>query len=322
MHHEGRDEKMSVTHREKIMLSLLLVIAVLAGSYYLVISPSLEKYNNLQDEKAVAQAAVDELNITLAGYAAVEKNVAELGDEIQNLTTKFYPSIIQQKLFLKVDEFISTSGVRVNGISLAGQNGIAINTQYQEQTTTSGVNPAPQAAEGESAEGTSTEINTSGKLVDLAQQYYIITGTNNGEPVTDSNGMDASVISASLAGVEVLSASLDFTGTYDQIRTFVKLMEAENRYIQIKSVNYSGIVTQENQNTDNTQTDANEAQDNTEDADTAEESATDTNTSEETTTPITNNATIQSGLIQGAITLDFYAVPKIFEQDEDYKVWP
>lgn len=313
---------MSVTHREKIMLSLLLVIAVLAGSYYLVISPSLEKYNSLQDEKALAQAAVDELNIALAGYDTVEKNVAELGNEIQNLTTKFYPSIIQQKLFLKVDEFISSSGVRVNGISLAGQNGIAMNTQYQEQSTTSEVNPVPQTAEGESGEGTSAEINTSGKLADLAQQYYTITGTNSGEPVTDSNGIDASIISASLTGVEVLSASLDFTGTYDQIRTFVKLMEAENRYIQIRSINYSGIVTQGNQGTDNTQIDANEAQDNTEDAGTAEESEPNTDASEETTTPNTNNATIQSGLIQGAITLDFYAVPKLFQQDTEYEAWP
>jgi type IV pilus assembly protein PilO len=278
---------MSVSHREKIMLLALLLVAVIAAGYYFVFVPVMEKSDELDARMEDVQLQADEIEIELAALPRVQEEVQNYETSLADLSARFYPEIIQEKLILQVDDFIKESGIVASVYSYSMQEGLTITNFQTNETST----------------------------VESDQQSETETTTQENSTNTAANEIQSA--ETTIPDATVLSVNMQFSGSYDQLREFISLVEKSGRAIYLSDLTYQVEYTEtENVNpevptpTDTQQTDEPTTEDGNQEPD-AE--APDTQDSP-ATEPVVSG-------VRGSFTIDFYSIQKDIDQDADYYKW-
>lgn len=277
---------MNVSHREKIMLLALLFVAVIAAGYYFVFVPTMDKTNELNSRQLDVQAQADEIQIELASFPKVQEEVLSYETSLADISAKFYPEIIQEKLMLQVDDFIQQSGIVASVFSYSTQQGLTV-TNYQ------------------STEQKPTEINSQDEP-DVSQAA-----------AADSTN-EIQAVETIIADAGVFSVNMQFSGSSDQLREFIKLVEESGRAVRLSDLTYQVEYTETE-----TATSENPVSTDTEQA----EETIDDDADTEVTTPVlpdvpssTSVQSVASG-IKGSFIINFYSIDKVFDQDADYYKW-
>lgn len=230
---------MKLTKREKILLVILGVCAVLALLYYAVITPQLSMVSKLEGKAQEYSQTLESIKLKASTDNPLFKEYKILNAKAQGFMQGYYPSIIQESILIMLDSKIKESGIEVSTISFTEPAWVQLSQSKEEQ---------PQQ---------------SNELKELAEQIADKVKT---APAAQNKESKENILST----VENMTVSIAFQGTYNQFYSFLKAVEQENRSIVVSSVKLAS-----------------------------------------------NGSTA----IEGEIILDFYAIPKPFEQDDEYLKW-
>lgn len=278
---------MNVSHREKIMLLALLLVAFIAAGYYFVFIPVMDKSDSLILQQADFQAQADEIQIQLAALPGIEDEVQSLESSLAELSARYYPEILQEKLILQVDDFIKQSGIVASVYSYSSQQGVTITNYTTAEQPTSEQQTAVSDQQSNNSESSQPEVDES---------------TTSGIQSVESTIADAGVF----------KVDMQFSGTYEQLRKFVTLIENSGKAIKLNNLNYQVEYTEVESVVPGATTPVvNDQPDNDEES---------TNTEETVNAPETIVESVAGG-IRGKFSLEFYTINKIIDQDADYYNW-
>lgn len=228
--------KLRLTDREKILLTVLSICLVVAALYYAAIKPQLDMVSTLQNKAREYSVIIKDTKAKASLDHPIYKEYKVLNAKTQNLLQRFYPSIIQEEFILLLDEKINKSGIAITSITFleSEQSNVVQKKEKQLEQITDLEALTKEIRNGIRPEQKKQENNNAAQEQELT--------------------------------IDRMTISIEFTGSYSQVYSFLNEIELENRSISCNELNLSSI-----------------------------------------------NANILSGIA----VLDFYAIPKPFDQEED-----
>ena len=205
---------MKLNPREKVMLSLLGIVAVLAFSYYIIIRPPLDKIDTLRAEENTVKSQIREIERELTTGANLEEQIEELSTKIEEMTEMFYPVILTEKTIVIFDKIVEDTGIKntttnygkssVSEVKVISQKADAVNYHLKElEQKYRAIYPLP------------VELDTE------SQPDSIPAGT---------------AIPPEMKKLEAASVTLQLQGTYEQMVTFIDSVEKLGKTVMIASL--------------------------------------------------------------------------------------
>lgn len=248
---------MKLSSRERIMLTILVIIAIYGLSYYFIFIPRLDKMDAIKLERENMKQQMDQLKQEIASVDSLEKDFDKMNSEIQEKSKTFLPSIFQSKLIIILNQLSEKSQVQV----MAAQFVPPIIVPFEEGSKNVELdfpikNLVKDYKNDTSKASTDANINGNGDAT---------------QATLDSNKSNSEQAAAPATVVEKMSVTFNCSSDYMQMMAFIKGIEALNRTIIINNLDIK----------------------------------------------------MENGLLNSSITLDFYALPKLHDdQDKEYYNWP
>jgi type IV pilus assembly protein PilO len=242
---------MKLSKREKIMLIVLATILVLGGIYYFLLMPQMEKLEHLEEERDRLIMSLQSAKSKLVKNKKADEEFELLYNKIEEKTRPFYPEILQDRIVLIINGIIAESEIASSSLVFSDIKTIPFEPDVDEPAS---IIPLQEI------------VNRYFNIADASRDT-----THKNTSSKDISGKDGSAEQDNLKILPFISITLQYQGTFEQIMSFVRNIEALGRTILIKNFSIS--------------------------------------TGEEDT-------------LTGSIQLDFYALPKIHCQDEEYLDWP
>lgn len=265
---------MKLTFREKIMLMVLGGIAVIALFYYFLVTPQLDKLVQLGVERQAVRQEVQRVEAQIASMDSIKQQYETLNTRIAEKTTRFFPTILQDKLITVLQDLLDRTAVKAEGANFALLEAVPLETpktehekqspagqlvtQYQQlngNTAGAKTQQEKEPAAQETQQTQETQDAQTGQTAQEAQNTQTQTLAQTQEPLSLDQG---------------LTVTIQFTASYEQLMSFIKSLEALDRTILVKNLSVTKT---------------------------------------------------EDGTLNGTILVDFYALPKITEQDETYFQW-
>lgn len=233
---------MKMSQREKNLL--IIVSCVLAAVLYFqfIFTPKQVEIAQLENELFDVQTRYDQVMQNINSLQSRKEKIKKITASISESTSVLYPTLIQEKIILALDELINETGV----IATIGFS--QISAQAVEPFT-GGTYESPQSS-----------------LSSLSNQYSSLT---NAETMMEESVKNDSLITSN-STVEVMSIGLSFTGTYEVVKAFIDAIQSWEYNLVLSNLSL---------------------------------------------TPLNENE------VSGSTTLEFYAVPKLSDQDQEYLEW-
>ena len=234
---------MKMSQREKSLLMIVSCVLVAVLYFQFIFSPKQNKVNQLENELFDVQTRYDQVMENISSLESRKDKIKKITASVSETTSVLYPTLIQEKIILALDELINETGI-------AATIGFSQISAQAVQPFTGGTYELPKSS-----------------LSSLTDQYSDLTTS---EPVVeeiDSNS-ESSVTSNSTA--EVMSIGLSFTGTYEVVKTFIDAIQSWKYNLVLSNLSL---------------------------------------------TPLNESE------VTGSTTLEFYAIPKLSNQDQEYLEW-
>lgn len=207
---------MKLTKREVILITLLLVVALIYGTYTFLAKPLQERYFKLIDERASVEQQEMDLNLKLAQKPNLEKRVAEIKDNIGELSPVVIDPLVPELISNYLLDQLADSNLIVDSISM-GQ--------------VSDLGAGALAATKPGAEGDEAMVD------DQAA-----------EPAAEGEASAADVNSSALPEGQTarqMSISISLRGNYSEIYQFMASLEDEARAVEIDNISLGSIAAAE-----------------------------------------------------------------------------
>ena len=233
---------MKMSQREKNLLIIVSCVLVAVLYFQFIFVPKQDEIAQLENELFDVQTRYDQVMQNINSLQSRKEKIKKITASISENTSALYPTLIQEKFILALDELINETGVMATiGFSQISAQAV--------QPFTGGTYESPQSS-----------------LSSLANEYADLT--------TDETVMEESVKNDSLvtsnSTVEVMSIGLSFTGTYEVVKAFIDAIQSWEYNLVLSNLSL---------------------------------------------TPLNENE------VSGSTTLEFYAVPKLSDQDQEYLEW-
>lgn len=231
-----------MSQREKNLLIIVSCVLVAVLYFQFIFVPKQDEIAQLENELFDVQTRYDQVMQNINSLQSRKEKIKKITASISENTSALYPTLIQEKIILALDELINETGVMATiGFSQISAQAV--------QPFTGGTYESPQSS-----------------LSSLANEYADLT--------TDETVMEESVKNDSLvtsnSTVEVMSIGLSFTGTYEVVKAFIDAIQSWEYNLVLSNLSL---------------------------------------------TPLNENE------VSGSTTLEFYAVPKLSDQDQEYLEW-
>lgn len=233
---------MKMSQREKNLL--IIVSCVLAAVLYFqfIFVPKQDEIAQLENELFDVQTRYDQVMQNINSLQSRKEKIKKITASISENTSALYPTLIQEKFILALDELINETGVMATiGFSQISAQAV--------QPFTGGTYESPQSS-----------------LSSLVNEYADLT---TDETVTEESVKNDSLVTSN-STVEVMSIGLSFTGTYEVVKAFIDAIQSWEYNLVLSNLSL---------------------------------------------TPLNENE------VSGSTTLEFYAVPKLSDQDQEYLEW-
>ncbi|MBL4933359.1 hypothetical protein [Clostridium paridis] len=232
---------MKISSREKFLLGILLTALIIVGYYELVFVNQRAIVNKLKNTKAETEMKYNTVMDTVNSLDKKKEDLKVLKSKIYDKSEKLYPTIIQEKIIVELDDLLKKSNVNGSiSFSDISVKGIELSASKTQKLPENSFEPFIKQYNGDSTSNTSEKNDT-----------------NNPSKDTSLN-------------VEQIKVTLNYTGTYDNLMKLISNIEQNSKKIVLSNlVVMSGGTTQ----------------------------------------------------VNGSLVLNYYSVPKVDKQDEDYFNW-
>ena len=235
---------MKMSQREKYLLTIVGCILVGVLYYQFLYTSQKEKLELAKNQLFEVQARHDQVMSNIATLPKRQKDIKGLTASITERTSSYYPTLIQEKIILELNEIIEETGITASF-------SFSPITAQNVQPLSAGEYLSPQST----LEPLVNELASINEEVEEAENDEMASGQNS---------------EASSATAEVLTVSMTFSGSYETIKTFIDMIQSWNYNLIITNLSLS---------------------------------------------PQTDNE------VAGSFNLEFYGLPKLQLQDQDYLTW-
>lgn len=187
---------MKLTKREKLMLQVFCMVAIVALSYYFIIIPQIDNLKVVSEQLIAKDLEVSMVKTEIASIPSLEEEVSTFDMQIQDSTEQFFPELLQKKLIVILDKVFNDSGISAESISFSQINVPTIEGVLPDTATT------PDAA-------ATPDTTTPSDVISQKQRIPI---------------------------VESMSITIPLKGSYEQIMESITKLEEMNRVIIINSI--------------------------------------------------------------------------------------
>lgn len=235
---------MKMSQREKSLLMIVSCVLVAVLYFQFIFSPKQNKVNQLENELFDVQTRYDQVMENISSLESRKDKIKKITASVSETTSVLYPTLIQEKIILALDELINETGI-------AATIGFSQISAQAVQPFTGGTYELPQSS-----------------LSALTDQYSGLTTSESVEEEGIDSDSDSAITSNSTA--EVMSIGLSFTGTYEVVKTFIDAIQSWEYNLVLSNLSL---------------------------------------------TPLNESE------VTGSTTLEFYAIPKLSNQDQEYLEW-
>lgn len=102
-----------LTKNEKFLLTLLGIVLLVWGSYRFVITPQVQKIENLSAQKLEYQGKIDEINDVLRKESNINKEWDRLHKEKEDIISQYFPKLDQAQIIYLLNDLLEQEAVSV-----------------------------------------------------------------------------------------------------------------------------------------------------------------------------------------------------------------
>ena len=217
---------MKISQREKYLLTLIGCVLVGVLYYQFMYVPQQEKLAQKELELQDTQIRYDEVMQNIATLEARQEKIKGISANVNELTYDYYPTLIQERLILELDDLIKESDVTAT-LSFSPITSAAV---------------APLTAPG--------AIKPESSLKPFVDEYDVLTqegATSSDKEVEDSKNPQEEAPEASTdteesttgATAEILTVGVTFNGSYENVKAFIDEIQAHRYNIIITNLSLS-----------------------------------------------------------------------------------
>ena len=194
---------MKISQREKYLLMVVGCVLVVVLYYQFVLTPQKEKVATLEGQLMEVQARYDQVMSNIATLPQRQEKIKGLTASISERTSAYYPTLIQEKIILELDEIIEKTGIKAT-------SSFSTISAQTVQGLTAGEYVKPQSS-----------------LEPLVDEIKGLQSGNQQDSSTeaDQDASNESNVGTSSASAEVLTVSMTFNGSYEVVKTFIDTIQ-------------------------------------------------------------------------------------------------
>ncbi|MBP8988746.1 MAG: hypothetical protein KBG64_00825 [Clostridia bacterium] len=200
---------MTLSKREKLLLIMLLIVALLLIEFRLIITPGLEKYDRLIEERDAAQDEVQMIELNMAEARQNEKKRDENLTQIRELSDRYFNELQTDALLVRTHDLLLEEGLNPS--------------QYQIQPIQAS-SPVPEEY---------MPMTLSYELKNLSQAYWLLTGNEQPGSQIPEETQDLTGVNDQ---IEQLQISFSARGTYSQLNDYLNAITKLNRSLIVTSL--------------------------------------------------------------------------------------
>lgn len=241
---------MKLNKREKILLSVMVVVLLTGGYYKFVFSPQRAKINSLIQQKEENNNKLQNVNKQLASKSKIETDIKVLNSKLLDMTSELFPEIKQENFIITIDKILQDAKLRGINLSFSDIKAVPVETANSEDKN-----------------------DKTSSLKSIVDEY-------NGAPVkkqdnkkSDNNNSKENKDSKDnkdKPSAENISLNISFKGPFQNVMQFIKGIESYSKKIVVSNLQIS-----------------------------------------------------QGGTdgVTGSMQLEFYAIPKVSNEDKEFFKW-
>lgn len=202
---------MKMTNREKKLLFILFIVAFGAIYYQFVYLTQQEKIAQKQEELTILNEKINIEKGKIDPNNELEQAYKVINSKDAQVSERFFPFIMQEKLITLLDGMITQTGLEVSSISFSKAEIAEIKKEKEKKEQTSTL------------------------LQELVNAYLGRATQNNQASQGEENEEDPTPVQ-----IKKMSATVNFEGTYEQLTDFIKIIEGHSKKILIENIVLAG----------------------------------------------------------------------------------
>lgn len=216
---------MKISKREKYLLGMLGTLIIVFAYYQFIYTKQVEKLNEKRAEKSNVEEQYNKVLNEIKSLEAKEEEVKTLKISAIEKSKILYPVIVQEKIIIEIDKLLNDSNLTGN-IAFSPIEVAEVEELKSEEIikAESSLKEIVDEYEGNSIASSEKENANSTE------------GTNsNSEANTETN----TNVEGEKATSEQLKVAINFSGSYENLKKFIKSIEDYERKIVITNINIS-----------------------------------------------------------------------------------
>lgn len=220
---------LNVSKREKNILMIIGAVAVLSGIYFFAIEPALAENTRVSEELTVAKEKFNETQLKLSKKAELEQKVQALKFDTLAQAQAYYGNTNQGEFIYLIDSLLKQSNLDLKTVRF-DEPELTLWEESEEESSGSDSAGVDGNSSGESTAATATADSAANN-----------SSADTTEPGTQTIASQSEAINASkkaeekpvqdYSGVSLMTAEIEFEGTYAQVHSFLTLVTANDQKI-------------------------------------------------------------------------------------------
>ncbi|WP_085829502.1 hypothetical protein [Clostridium massiliodielmoense] len=211
-------DKLKISEKEKMMLIIVGILALVALYYQFSFSKQSEKIKALSDQKVQLQEQVDALPRDKIKNEKRKKEIKIVNANIYDSNSTFFPEIIQEKIITILDDMINKCNVQCNSMTTSDPVTEAFKDEEKKESKDKEKNP----------------------LEDLVNKYNNLDGNTFVEDTEDKSKKSSSNKDEKSQPMAThLSITVNFTGSYTNVLKFIDEIKGFYKRIVISNISFA-----------------------------------------------------------------------------------
>ncbi|MDV4149366.1 hypothetical protein R0131_00800 [Clostridium sp. AL.422] len=219
---------MNISKREKFLIGILLTVLICFFYYQFIYTRQVKKLNDIRTEKNEIEKRYEDAMNNISDIDKKEEELKILKATILDKSKDLYPTIMQEKIIIELDKLLNDSGLKGN-IAFSPVEVAAVETL---------LSPEIQKAESSLKEITDeySEDMTENESSNVEEN-----DESNNTPTDESETESSNevVSETSEATSEQLKVAINFSGSYEVLKSFISSVQNYERKIVITNISIS-----------------------------------------------------------------------------------
>lgn len=216
---------MNISKREKYLIGILGTVLICFGYYQFIYKTQVEKLSAKREEKSKVEQRYNEVTQAINSLDSKEENLKILKSTVLDKSKKLYPVIMQEKIIIELDKLLNDSGLKGN-IAFSPIEASAV-----EKLTSPEIIKPESSLKAIANEYSGDIEKTSGEV---ANKESANTNTEG-----DEGQISQEPSSSNAATSEQLKVAINFSGSYEALKTFISSVENYERKVVITNISIS-----------------------------------------------------------------------------------